>query len=83
MTLENEQALAFLNFVSTHHGHRIAIEGTGQNNKSWVYYLNAQEKDALSKTYQLGWVMKDINHIEQLQKTANAQIMHYQQKKVK
>lgn len=83
MTLENEQALAFLNFVSTHHDHRIAIEGKGQNNKSWVYYLNTQEKDALSKTYQLGWVMKDINHIEQLQKTANAQIMHYQQKKVK
>jgi hypothetical protein len=83
MTLENEQALAFLNFVSTHHSHRIAVEGKGQNNKSWVYYLNTQEKDALSKTYQLGWVMKDIKHIEQLQKTANAQIMYYQQKKAK
>ena len=61
----------------------VAVEGKGTKSNAWIYYLNDKEKDALSKTYQLGWVMKDIKHIEQLQQTANRQILHYQQKKAK
>jgi hypothetical protein len=83
MSLEDDQALAFLNFISSHLTSRIAVEGKGTKSNAWIYYLNDKEKDALSKTYQLGWVMKDIKHIEQLQQTANRQILHYQQKKAK
>jgi hypothetical protein len=81
MTIEGEQALSLLNFISTHHSARIRVEGIGKKSyNNWVYYLNDNEKNALSDTYQLGWLMKDIKHIEQMQQTANKQILYYQQK---
>jgi hypothetical protein len=46
-----------------------------------VYYLNDKEKEALSQTYQLGWLMKDIKRIEQMQQVASRQITYYEQKK--
>ena len=82
MTLENENALSLLNFISTHVQSKIRVEGIGDKpHKNWVYYLNDKEKEALSQTYQLGWLMKDIKRIEQMQKVATAQIMRYEQKK--
>ena len=81
MTIEGEQALSLLNFISTHHSARIRVEGIGKKSyNNWVYYLNDNDKNALSDTYQLGWLMKDIKHIEQMQQTANKQILYYQQK---
>lgn len=82
MTFENEKALSLLNFISTHVHSKIRVEGIGDKPyKNWVYYLNDIEKEALSQTYQLGWMMKDVKRIEQMQKVANAQIMRYEQKK--
>jgi hypothetical protein len=82
MTLENDPALALLNFISAHQSARIRIEGRAeQPHHSWAYYLNDKEKEALSCTYQLGWLMKDIKRVEQMQKVANAQILRYEQKK--
>ena len=84
MTLENEPALALLNFVSTHQNTRIRVEGNGDKPAhNWVYYLNDKEKEALSATYQLGWLMKDINQLEQMQRVANAQVARYNQKNQK
>jgi hypothetical protein len=81
MTLENEAALALLNFVSTHQSERIRVEGNGDKpTRNWVYYLNDKEKEALSATYQLGWLMKDITQLEQMQRVANAQVARYHQK---
>jgi hypothetical protein len=81
MTLENDPALAFLNFISTHQQGRVRVEGKGNGPlDTWVYYLTEQEKQALSHTYQLGWLMKDIKQIEQMQNVANNKILHYQQK---
>ena len=48
--------------------------------RSNLSYLNEQEKEALSDTYQLGWLMKDINRLEQMQRVATAQIARYEQK---
>lgn len=80
MTLDNDNALSLLNFISTHQQARIRVEGKGNKpNRNWVYYLNQKEKEALSDTYQLGWLMKDINRLEQMQRVANAQIQHYLQ----
>jgi hypothetical protein len=82
MTLENEQALALLNFISSHTNAKVRVVGLGAKaNDNWIYYLNNKEIKALSQTYQLGWVMKDIKRIEQMQQTANAQIMRYEKKK--
>ena len=82
MTLENEVALSLLNFISTHQRARVRVEGIGDKaHKNWVYYLNDKEKQALSDTYQLGFLMKDINRIEQMQRTATLQIQRYSQDK--
>ena len=82
MTLENEQALALLNFVSAHMQSKIRVDGIGSKPyNNWVYYLNDKEKEALSQTYQLGWLMKDIKRIEQMQQVASRQITYYEQKK--
>lgn len=81
MSLDEDNALALLNFISTHHNGRVRVEGKGDKpTRNWVYYLNDQEKEALSDTYQLGWLMKDINRLEQMQRVASAQIARYEQK---
>lgn len=78
MTMDNDIALSLLNFISTHHSARIRVEGKGDKaHRNWVYYLNDKEKEALSDTYQLGFLMKDINRLEQMQRVANAQIERY------
>lgn len=81
MTLNDEPALQLLNFVSSHTNDRIRVSGEGLNpTHSWVYYLTQKEKKALSETYQLGWLMKDIKRLEEIQYTAARQIERYQQR---
>lgn len=78
MTLDDDHALSLLNFISTHHDSKIRVEGIGDKpTRNWVYYLNEKEKEALSCTYQFGWLMKDINRLEQMQRVAIAQIARY------
>jgi hypothetical protein len=82
MTLEDETALQLLNFISAHFNSRIRVNGTGDSpTKTWVYYLNDKEKQALSATYHLGWIMKDIKRLEDIQQTARKQIERYERKK--
>lgn len=81
MTIEDEYALQLLNFISAHTNDRIRVTGQGlKPNHTWVYYLNTKEKQALSDTYQLGWLMKDILRLEQMANTARNQIAHYERK---
>lgn len=81
MTLNHDNSLALLNFISSHPQGRIRVEGKGDSaNRNWVYYLNDKEKEALSDTYQLGWLMKDIQRLEQMQRTATAQIDRFVRK---
>ena len=78
MTLDEDNALAVLNFINTHQNSKVRVEGVGDKpTRNWVYYLNDKEKEALSDTYQLGFLMKDINQLERMQRTANAQINRY------
>lgn len=71
MTLQGDPALALLNFISSHYQSRIRVEGRRTSGQSgWVYYLSEKEKQALSQTYQLGWLMKDIKRVEQMQQSA-------------
>ena len=81
MTLEDENALQLLNFISAHHSDRVRVHGAGlKPTHTWVYYLNDKEKEALSATYQLGFLMKDILRLEQMANTARTQIAHYERK---
>ena len=81
MTLDNDNSLSLLNFISTHHKDRVRVEGNADSaTRNWVYYLNEKEKEALSETYQLGWLMKDILRLEQMQRTATAQIERFLRK---
>lgn len=81
MTLEDEPALSLLNFVSTHINDRIRVYGAGEKTThTWAYYLNDKEKDALTQTYQLGFLMSDILRLELMSNTARNQIAHYEQK---
>ena len=78
MTFDEDNALAVLNFINTHQNSKVRVEGIGDKpTRNWVYYLNDKEKEALSDTYQLGFLMKDINQLERMQRTANAQINRY------
>ena len=82
MTFEDATALQLLNFVSTHQNARIRVRGEGDKPaKAWVYYLTDKEKNALSQTYQLGFLMKDIRQLEQNIKVATAQINRYETKR--
>ena len=82
MTMEDESALRLLNFISAHMTSRLRVGGEGEKpTQTWVYYLNDKEKEALSQTYQLGWLMKDIRRLEQMSNTANAQIARFHRKK--
>jgi hypothetical protein len=83
LSLDEEQALVFLSFISTHQNAKITVLCKGQKGLSWAYNLSNNEKESLVKTYQLGCVMKDINQAEQLQLNANRIIMRYLEKQTK
>jgi hypothetical protein len=78
MTFDEDNALSLLNFINTHQKAKIRVEGVSDKpTRNWVYYLNDKEKEALSDTYQLGFLMKDINQLEHMQRTANIQINRF------
>ena len=76
MTIQGDQALALLNFISSHMVERIRVspEGSGKA----VYYLSENEKQALDRTYALGLVMNDIRLLEMNIKQATARINKYE-----
>ncbi len=79
MSIEDEPALRLLNFISAHTQDRVRVKGQGDKpSKSWVYYLNDKEKTALSQTYELGWLMKDILRAEDMRNKAQRQIDRYE-----
>ena len=81
MTLEDDPALRLLNFISAHIKDRLRVKGEGDKpTRTWVYYLNDQEKTALSQTYELGWLMKDILQAEDIRNKSQRQIERYEQK---
>lgn len=79
LTLENDQALEILNFISSHMTDRIRVtaKGSAANAKA-VYYLSDNEKKALDATYRLGLLMRDINELEQQIRLASRRIDHYE-----
>lgn len=81
-TLDGEEALRLLNFISAHQQDRIRVKLLGTNAKgnetSYVYYLNDNEKKALQDAYQLGFLMNDIKTMEDALNKSQMQISNYQ-----
>lgn len=81
MTIENDDALQLLNFVSTHMSEHVRVNGVGDKpHKTWVYYLSDTEKQALNQTYQLGVLMRDIGKLEHIIDVASTKIQRYESK---
>ncbi len=78
LTLNEESALQILNFISAHKQDRIKVTLSGKSN--YIYYLQANEKEALEQTYLLGILMRDIRRLEESINLANKQIERYQAK---
>lgn len=79
LTLENEQALEILNFISSHMSERIRVTAQGEKPASKaVYYLSDNEKQALDRTYQLGLLMRDIDELERQISLASKRIEHFE-----
>ena len=79
LTLEDEQALEVLNFISSHLNDRVRVTAQGDKpNAKAVYFLSDNEKDALDKTYRLGLLMRDINQLEQQISLASRRIEHFE-----
>ncbi len=78
LTLDEEHALQLLNFISAHRNDRIKVTLAGKSN--YIYYLQANEKEALEQTYLLGTLMRDIRRLEENINIANKQIARYNEK---
>lgn len=80
LTLTDEPALEVLNFVSSHMSEKIKVSVVGDKPQA-VYYLSDSEKEALDKTYALGIIMRDINHLEQQIRLASKRIEHFENRR--
>ncbi len=78
LTLNEEDALQLLNFISANKADRIKVVLQGKSN--YIYYLQKNEKDALEQTYLLGILMRDIRQLEQNISTASRQISRFESK---
>lgn len=76
LTVESQDAIDILYFVSSHAQERIRVTMDGKN--CVQYYLNQQEKQALTDTYQLAVLMNDIDQLERAIRVASLQIQKFQ-----
>lgn len=76
LTVESQDAIDILQFVASHTGQRIRVTMDGKNNVQ--YYLNEQEKQALTDTYQLAVLMNDIDQLERAIRVSSLQIRKFQ-----
>ena len=83
MTMEGDDALEILNFVSAHAGDRLRVrlsDGAEPKPKTAVFYLTDSEKQALQDTYRLGVVMRDIRQLEEIRRVGSARVEKYERK---
>jgi len=78
LTIEGDDALALLAYISNHTGARLRVMSQGE--QSVVYYLTPAEQQALADTWQLAVLMRDIDALERAIHVANLQIQKYEKK---
>lgn len=77
MTLDENESLQLLNFVSAHRQERIRVRLNGT--RPYVYYLQDNEKAALEDTYRLSLLMQDIRKLEEQMQLAEQQINKWEE----
>jgi len=80
LTIEGEDAIQLLSFISSHVNERIKVSSMGDG--SVVYYLSDIEKKALSDTYELAVLMHNIDALERAIHVADLQIQKYEKKHI-
>jgi len=80
MTIEGENAIQMLHFISAYADQRICVKSMGSQTVEYV--LSKQEKQALSETYQLAVLMRDIDALERAIHVSDLQIQKYEKKHV-
>lgn len=78
LTVENADALQFLQFVAEHASERVLVTAYGASKVT--YYLNDTEKNALTQTFQLAVLMSDIDRLERAIHVASLQKAKYEKK---
>jgi len=78
LTVDGEGAIQLLAFVANHVDERIRVKSVGD--QSVEYVLNSQEKQALSDTYHLAVLMRDIDALERAIHVSDLQIQKYEKK---
>lgn len=78
MTLNENDALNLLQFISEYQNQKIKVILSGTSNYS--YFLQDSEKKALEQTYSLAILLKDIQQLEKQLDYANRQIQLYSSK---
>jgi len=78
LTIEGEDALQLLAFITNHQQERIKVLSRG--NQEVVYILTPTEKQALVETYQLASLMRNVDALERAIHVANLQIQKYEKK---
>lgn len=76
LTLNENDAMQALSFIVNHNQDRLKVTLSGRSD--YVYYLNQNEKHALTETCQLSFKMRDVQRLEQQINVANAQILKYE-----
>lgn len=72
LSLDEEPTFAVLQFIDAHQNDRVKVKLMGKSD--YTYYLQANEREALSQTYELALVMRDIRQAEVSMKQADYQI---------
>lgn len=78
LTVTDDDALQILAFIANRQDYPIRVQSQGK--QSIVYALNKQEKQALTDTYQLAVLMRDIDALERAMHVADLQIQKYEKK---
>ncbi|MCQ2348294.1 MAG: hypothetical protein MJZ65_03810 [Paludibacteraceae bacterium] len=79
LTIEDDDAMQLLFFLTNHEQDRIRITSIGK--QSVVYVLTDNERKALADTYRLAILMRNIDVLERAIHVANLQIKKYEQRK--
>ena len=78
LSVIGDDAINILRFIESNQDQRIKV--TAKGDREAVYYLTADEKKALSETYQLARLMADIAEMEHTIRLCNLRIEKYRQK---
>lgn len=79
MTVEGDDALRCLHFIDAYRDRRLRVELQGTKSRA-VYYLSANDKEALMETYRLGMAMQDMKEVENRIRLTSIQVEKYQKR---